>query len=278
MGRHRKPSQIRFPHPVPAHGSAVISDFLGGAVLQIRLFRRSPAYLLVFVVPPFLSAIFLSDVRFYSHAPITAGPVLAPALIGLWIVAVLVAQMVAGFERGYYTLEMNTAAPAAFVNVVTGRVLTVVLFALVSVLEALAVARFGFGATVVIYHPVIFALTLLATAVASAGTTTILMGAFLASRSAQRYANSLGYPFYILAGLVVPVSSLPAWLRPIGDVIYLRWSAPLLYASMARAAIPHAAASLLLIMALGCAAYAVGALLIRAVINKLRASGKIGLT
>lgn len=252
--------------------------FIGGAMLQLKLFRNSPAYLLVFIVPPFLSAIFLSDVRYYGHAPISAAPVLAPALIGLWTVAVLMAQMVVAYDRGYYTLEMNIAAPVAFINVVTGRVLTVVLFALVSVLEALAVARFGFGATVTIYHPVMFALGLLATAVASAGMTTILMGAFLASRSAQRYANTLGYPFYILAGLVVPVAFLPAWLRPFGDVIYLRWSAPLLYATMSRAAIPHANGSLLLILALGCGAYVVGALLIRAVINKLRASGRIGLT
>jgi ABC-2 type transport system permease protein len=253
-------------------------DFLGGAVLQLRLFRRSPAYLLVLIVPPFLSTIFLSDARYYSHARVTAAPVLAPALIGLWTVAVVVAQMVVTFDRGSYTLEIITAAPAAFINVVTGRVLTVVLFALVSVLEALAVARFGFGVTVTIQHPVIFVLALLATAVASAGTTTILMGAFLASRSAQRYANTLGYPFYILAGLIVPVTFLPAWVRPIGDVVYLRWSAPLLYATVSRGAIPHPGGSLLLIMALGCAGYAIGALLIRMVINRLRASGRIGLT
>jgi ABC-2 type transport system permease protein len=255
-----------------------VTGFLGGALLQLRLFRRVPAYLLLFLVIPFFSAIVLSAASYRGHAHLTPRPILAPALIGLWMVSVVLAEMVITFERAYGTLEAAVAAPASLVSAIGGRVLTVTLLGLVTILEALAVAGLGFHARVTIYHPVVFGLALLATAAATAGTAVALTALFLAVRSAQRYANTLGYPFYILAGILVPVTFLPSWLRPVSEVIYLHWSSDLLVASMQPAPARGVPAAVVVIALLGAACYAAGARLIRAVIDRLRATGALGLT
>src|SRR5206468_2583677 len=70
--------------------------------------------------------------------------------------------------------------------------------------------------------------TLAVTAVAMAGTSAAMAAIFVAARAARRFANALGYPFYILGGLLVPITFLPPWLRPLSWLTYLYWSAGLL--------------------------------------------------
>lgn len=230
------------------------------------------------MVIPFFSAIFLSVASHRGHSYLTPRPIMAPAIMGIWMVSVVVAEMVVTLERVYGTLEICISTPARLPAMLMGRILTVTSLSFATVAEALLVARFGFGASVAVYHPVIFILALLASALATAGTATALTAAFFAFRGAQRYVNTLGYPFYILAGVLVPVSYLPSWLRPVADVIYLHWSADLLYASMARPPVSGALGSVAAILLLGGAAYAAGVWTIRKVIDHLRTAGTIGLT
>jgi ABC-2 type transport system permease protein len=254
-----------------------MSDITGGILFQLRLYRRVPGSLLLFAVIPFFSAIFLSAARYQGPAYLTPRPVLAPAIMGMWLVSVVLAETVVSLERAYGTLEIIVSSPANFAGVVAGRVLTMTLLGLVTVAEALIVAR-CFGAAVAVHHPVAFTAGLVATAIATAGTATALTGLFLAFRPSQRYVNTLGYPFYILAGVLVPVTFLPSWIRPVADVLYLHWSADLLYSAMARPPVPGAAGSVAVILLIGCTTYGVGALLIAKVIDRLRASGELGLT
>ncbi len=254
-----------------------MTDILGGCRLQLHLFRRAPGNLLLFLVIPFFSAIFLSAASFRGSAFLTARPVLAPAIIGLWMISLVIAETVVTLERAYGTLENLVAAPATYAAMMLGRVLTVTLLGMLTVAEALALARIGFGARITIYHPAVFAAGLTATALATAGTATALTAIFLAIRSAEQYVNTLSYPFYILAGVLVPVSFLPSWLRPIADVIYLHWSTDLLTAAMSRPAVQGLPGSLGAILLLGCVAYVAGVWMINRAIDRLRTTGKVGL-
>jgi ABC-2 type transport system permease protein len=197
--------------------------------------------------------------------------------MGFWLVGCQIAEMVVSYERAYGTLEIIVAAPARFTWVVTGRVLTVALLGIVTLLEVIVMSRVAFGIAVTVYHPTVFILGLLATILASAGTSTIMTAVFLAVRGARRYVNTLGYPFYILAGVLVPITFLPSPLRPLADPIYLYWSGNVLYGSLGRASIRDPELSLVMIVLLACASYAAGNLLIRKVIDRMRASGEIGL-
>ena len=47
---------------------------------------------------------------------------------------------------------------------------------------------------------------------------------FVLARTAMLFTNALGYPFYILGGVLVPVAFLPGWLRPVSRLVFLSWS------------------------------------------------------
>jgi ABC-2 type transport system permease protein len=255
-----------------------MNGVIGGALIQLRLFRRVPGNLLLFMVIPFFSLIFLSAARYRGHSFLGPRPILAPAIIGLWMISVVLAEMVVSLERAYGTLETAIAAPTNFATMLAGRVLTVTVCGLLAIPEALILARIAFGVSITVHHPVTLAITLLATAIATAGTATALTAVFLAFRGSQRYVNTLGYPFYIVAGVLVPVSFLPSWIRPVADVLYLHWSSDLIYDSLNRAAISNAPADIAITLLLGCASYAAGHLLISRVIDRLRRNGTLGLT
>ena len=100
----------------------------------------------------------------------------------------------------------------------------------------------------------------------------------VAIRAARRFANVLGYPFYILGGILVPVTLLPLWTRPLSWLSYLYWSADLLRASISPQPVAGLAWRLLATLGVGLAAYAAGARLISWIINRLRQEGTIGIS
>lgn len=85
-----------------------------------------------------------------------------------------------------------------------------------------------FGVEVSVDHPVVFALAIGATILATTASGLLMSTAFIATRSARTFQNSLSYPFYVLGGVLVPVSFLPDWVQPLSRVVFLSWSADLL--------------------------------------------------
>jgi ABC-2 type transport system permease protein len=53
----------------------------------------------------------------------------------------------------------------------------------------------------------------------------VISGLFILTRSATAIANTLLYPFYVVSGLVFPVTALPSWLQPVSAMSPLRWAA-----------------------------------------------------
>lgn len=252
--------------------------FAAGLRLQWSLFRRNPGQLLVFVSVPFFTAIFLAGIK-QAHRPgLAPYAVLAPVLIALWAVSLDLAGSIIDSERAQHTFELLVATPTATPRVLTGRIATITLVGSAAFVEAPLVAALGFGVVVRVPHPVTFALTAFATSLAMAGTATVMAAVFVASRSAVRFANALGYPFYIAGGLLVPVQMLPTWVRPLSWLTYLYWSAGLLRDSTAPAPERLVAWRLAVLLALGVVAYLTGVRLIRRIVNGLRIDGTVGLS
>jgi ABC-2 type transport system permease protein len=101
---------------------------------------------------------------------------------------------------------------------------------------------------------------------------------FIAARDARRFANALGYPFYILGGILVPITLLPVWVRPLSWLTYLYWSAGLLRASLSPRPVTELGGRLLAVLVLGAISYFIGLYFTRRVINSLRREGVIGLS
>jgi ABC-2 type transport system permease protein len=255
-----------------------MTEVLAGLRLQSRLFRRNPGHLLSFLTIPFFSAIFVSGVEEAGRTSLLGYAVLGPAMIGLWAVSLDLGGAIINLERMQQTFELQIIAPASFNRVLLGRVMTITAVGMLTIVESILVARLAFGVDLHVAQPVPMALTLAATAVAMAGTSTAMAAVFVASRDAVFYGNALGYPFYILGGVVVPVTLLPLWVRPLSWLTYLYWSSGLLRASLNPAPIRQLGWRLLAVLGVGLISYAVGLYVTGRVVNVLRRQGTVGLS
>lgn len=255
-----------------------MTEIVAGLRLQVRLFRRNPGHLLHFMTIPFFSAIFLSGVEQAGKSSLLGYAVLGPAMIGLWVVSLDLGGSIINLERTQGTFELQIIAPASFSRVLLGRVLTITGAGMFAFIESIVFARIAFGVDIHIAQPLPMALTLVVTAVAMAGSSTAMAALFVATRSAQFYSSALGYPFYILGGVVVPITLLPLWIRPLSWLTYLYWSSALLRGSLTAAPITQFWWRLLSVLGLGIIAYVVGLHVTGRVVNKLRSQGTIGLS
>ena len=129
-----------------------------------------------------------------------------------------------------------------------------------------------------IHHWGAFLLTVFATLAAMAGTAVGMAALFVLARNAVTFSNSASYPFYVLGGILVPVSLLPHWVRPLSSVVFLSWSADLLRATLDAAPIHDFWPHLGMVVLLGACGYAVGLVALRVILVRVRESGELSTT
>jgi len=127
-----------------------------------------------------------------------------------------------------------------------------------------------------IHHPWAFVATIVVTLAAMAGTSVAMSSLFVLARNAVTFSNSASYPFYVLGGILAPVSVLPAWLRPLSAAIFLSWSADLLRAALRPVPVHELGFRLGMVALLGACGFAVGAWAMRVVLTRVRGSGELG--
>jgi ABC-2 type transport system permease protein len=254
-----------------------VREFGAGFRLQLRVIRSDPDYVMPLVTVPMFTITFLAIVLDAGRADLTSYALLAPVLIALWQLSLLDSGEIVEGDRWEGTLEPTIAAPARFPLVVLARILAVTTIALVAFAEVWVVARVLFGVGFSFHHPLAFVLTLAASAFAMSGTAVIMAALFVLARTARTFQNSLSFPFYVLGGVLVPVSVLPDWLEPVSRAIFLSWSADLLRESLRPAPVEDLAARLAVVVLLGAAGFLVGALLLRRILGRARTAGTLSL-
>lgn len=252
-----------------------MSTLLAAFRFELSVLRRSPGDLMVLVNTPLLTVIFLAITRFADRPQLTGFAVLAPAVMGLWAMAVLVSGEVIDTERYGGTLELLLASPASLALVVVGRIAAVTVLSLVTLVEAWLVAWLGFGELVVVHHPAVFVAALLATAVATAAWAAAMAAVFVSGRSARTFQNAISYPFYVLGGAIVPVALLPDWLQPLARAVYLSWGADLLRDAVAADPVGSVLPRLGAVLGLGLAGGLAGTLLLGKVVDRVRRTGTV---
>lgn len=250
-------------------------SFAAGLRFQLTTMRGSIADFQPLITVPFFTVIFLSITEYAGRPDLAPYAVLAPTLIALWGMALLVAGELIDSERWAGTLEALIATPASFALVITGRIAAVTLVSLLAFAETWVVAGVVFGIAVAIPHPALLLVTVAVTAVAMAGTASMMSAVFVLARSARIFQNSLSYPFYVLGGVLVPVALLPGWLQPLTRVVFLSWSADLLRDSLSAAPISEPALRLATVLGLGAAGLGAGIFLLRRVLVRVRALGTL---
>ncbi|GAA3438039.1 ABC transporter permease [Kutzneria kofuensis] len=245
-----------------------------GFRLQLAVMRRTPAQLLVLLTTPLFSSMFLAIAVHSGNRSILTDAVFAPALMSLWMLAVGLGGGIIGGDRWAGVLELLLVAPTPLLWTVVGRIAATTSLAALSLVESLLVARLGFGVSLTVHHPLLLVGTLLVTLFALVGTAAMFAGLFVLSRAVLLFQNALTYPFYILGGVLVPLSYLPSWLHPVSKLVFLSWAGDLLRDCVDRAGpVDGWPWRLLAVAGLGVAALAAGTVLINRISARVRRTG-----
>jgi ABC-2 type transport system permease protein len=251
--------------------------FLAGARIQLTFFRAYPDALIPFFTAPMFSVIFQMIFRHAGRQDLTGYAAVAPVFIALWWMALFNSGWTITIERWNGTIEMLVAAPSSFAAVIFGRITTTTLAGVISFGETWIVARL-FGTTIHVQHVAAFVATVVVTLAAMASTALAMASLFVLARNAVTFSNSASFPFYVLGGILVPVSVLPHWIRPLSSIVFLSWSADLLRAGLRSAPIHDFAFRLGMVGLLGACGLGVGVWAMRVILTRVRGTGELGTT
>lgn len=251
--------------------------FLAGARVQLTFFRVYPDLLIAFFTAPLYAVIFQMIFRHAGRADLSGYAAIAPVFIALWWMALFVSGWTITTERWNGTLEMLVAAPSSFAAVTFGKITTTTLLGVFSFGEMWVVARL-FGTKIPIDHPWPFVAIVVVTLAAMAGTATAMAALYVLARHAATFGNSASFPFYVLGGILVPVSVLPHWIRPVSSIVFLSWSADLLRAALRPAPMHHFAFRLGMVGVLGACGLLVGMWTMSRFLRRVRGNGELGTT
>lgn len=269
-------SDVALAPPVPALPAGGRRHAAWAAVrLQFSLMLKIPTTLMVLVTIPSYTVIFLSVTQQADRPDLVGAAVLAPVLIALWGLAVWVSGLVVSFDRWFGVLEGVVATPTPYAVVLFARIFTITVISLVAFVEVWLTAWIGFGVVVGVAHPLEFALTVLVSVAAMAGTAVILSSLYVLSRAAITFGNSASFPIYVLGGVLVPVSLLPDWLQPLSRIVFLSWSSDLLRDALAPAPIKGFWFRLAMIAVLGGLGFAAAHRVLGLVLRKVRETGEL---
>ena len=113
--------------------------------------------------------------------------------------------------------------PSSPASVLLGRVMSLMCFGLLSLIEVWVVGKLVFGVSIPFEHPGELVATLAVTAVAMGGLAVAFSALLVMTRNAYTFTNSASFPS-LLGGVFVPVASLPDWVQPISTVLFVSWS------------------------------------------------------
>jgi ABC-2 type transport system permease protein len=251
--------------------------FRAGLVAQAITLSRSPNSLLALATMPLATVVFLAAVRDAGRPELVGYALIAPALMAQWAMALLVAGELVTTERWQGTLELVAASPTSFPALLAGRVAAVTALSTTSFAEVWAVAALGFDIDIRVADPAGFLAAAVATSFAVAGWAVLLAAALVLSHSTEVLRNTLTFPFYLLGGVLVPVSFLPEPMQWLSRALFLSWSADLLRDTYRHAVVTAFLPRLGTVVALGLVGFVVGGGLLLRSLHSLRSSGRLGL-
>jgi ABC-type multidrug transport system permease subunit len=202
----------------------VIHAILTGVRLHMKQASRNAFDLSGVVVWPILYASIAYYLLDAKHEPkLLLSASFGASVMLMWSLVVVAASGVLEQQRWQGTLELVVAAPTPLTAVI-GPIC--VAGALVGTYAIGAVLLWGallFDVPVSIQHPFAFAVSIPAAALAVGMLGLIMASTFVLYRASFHLGIATQYPVWIVTGLLVPLSLLPAFVRPISWLLAPTW-------------------------------------------------------
>lgn len=237
--------------------------------VQWLLMIRSPRLLTTVLVVPLYAIVFFTTVRSYGAPELSGTVALTAFAMSMWSQAMFVAAEVVDHDRWEGTLEPSLLTPDAYLRSLVTRILAITALSLPVLVEVIAIGRVGFGLALPVRHPVTALAAALLLVVGTAGFALLVSALMILMPMGRLLRNVLTYPFYILGGLILPTSSLPAPVEWLARLFFLSYGAQLLRDAMAGGGHGHRGAFTALLV-LSVVQLVAGALVLRRALAQAR--------
>ena len=200
---------------------------------------------------------------------------LGAGVMGIWSSTLFGSGGAISWARREGTLEVLVASPAGYFWVLLPQTVATATMGLWSLVATLLWGRVVFGVPFTLAHPAAFVVSVPVTVLALGMLGLLMASTFVLYRHANALSNMLEFPVLFVSGLLVPLSALPAWLRPVGWLLAPTWG---MRAVRAAALGGDAWAPLGVTVGLAVAYLAIGALFLRLFLRLARERATLALT
>jgi ABC-2 type transport system permease protein len=148
---------------------------------------------------------------------------LGAGMMGIWSSTLFGSGGLIQWQRWQGTLEYVIGVPTPLILVVLPMTIATASIGLYSVATTLLWGWLIFDLPLHLAHPVWFALALPSAVLALGLMGLVMASTFVLMRNANSLSNLLEYPVWLVTGLLVGISLLPGWTRPISWVLAPTW-------------------------------------------------------
>ncbi|MEU1713440.1 ABC transporter permease [Micrococcus luteus] len=212
--------------------------FTAAVRLQFRLLLRNPTEIATLILLPLQALGIYAVVSLAGDGDLVGIAIIAPAIMATWQNALYLIGDVVHKDRDAGRLEYLTAGAHSYFQYLLGRACAITAYSIALFVLSLAVG--GIMLNIRVSNSVIPQLLLVAvlTCVAVGLTGLLLSVFFIFAKSPHTYQNALGYPIFIVGGVLVPPDLYPAPIQFVSHWIFLSWSAEAMR-SLVRGAVPE---------------------------------------
>lgn len=249
---------------------------MSGMRVHVVQFSRNPFDLSGVFLWPILYASIAYYLLNAKHDPrLLFASSLGAAVMLMWSLVVIGSSGALENQRWLGTLELLVAAPVPFAVVIAPICVASGFVGGYGIAATLAWGRLIYGIPLTIDHPFAFAVALPACILAIGMLGLVMASTFVLYRAAFSLGIALQYPVWIATGLLVPLSTLPAFVERIGWFLGPYWGFRALRESALGAA-PWRDIGMCLVVS--AAYFVVGAVCLRLFVHVARARGSLRLT
>ena len=183
-----------------------------------------------FILTTFISPLIFATLAFFlfQSGGGTAGQTLlyvalGAGMMGVWSTTLFGCGGAIAWQRWEGTLELLVNAPSRYDYILVGQTFGAVVFGFYGIVATLAWGVLLFGMPLEATYPLILPLSLAAAIISLGSLGMLIATTFVLYRHANALGNLLEYPIWLIAGLLVPVATLPFWVQPISWLLAPTW-------------------------------------------------------
>jgi ABC-2 type transport system permease protein len=258
--------------------NSILPIVVAAARAQFQMTTHNVEDVMPVLTIPLLSVVSTAILVHAGRVDLADHALVASLLMTVGQMGLFVGSEVVARDRNLQTLELAVASAGPYVVVLTTRIFLLTVVGLIGFVEGWLIAWWVFDIRIAVQWPGVFLLTVVATTLAITGTCVVAAAFAALFRNTRTFQHALNGPFYLLGGVLVPITYLPEWLQPVCRLVFFSWSADLLRDTFRAAAPADVALRLSIIVGLGVASGLIGVALLRRVFDHLRREGSLGLT